>query len=332
MAAVVQEYIELGFASPQYQNVPQTPYFEAAGDFDNDGDSDLLWIDTANAIVQVWEMEEGRLVNDIVLHTGVNSTQYQVEGIGDFNNDGYYDILWSDRVNGLLIDWQMNVDGDGDAVVQNEITLHTGVNFDLYDVVGTGDFGESSATDIAFQNTQTLDITIWEMGQVGGGNQNAVVLDEHNLGVAPGEVVAVGDYNADINKDIIFRDAAGNLTEWQFDNPPNDFTFDVISLGSASPQFQILASVDLDTGGQTGFSTDDLLWVDTQSNQLIAWLMEDGTLGTVTQQSLGFVSPEWDIVATGDFDSVNQNNEFFNSDLLWRNETTGQLQEWLFDV
>jgi hypothetical protein len=323
MAATVEEYIELGFASPQYQNVPQTPYFEAAGDFDGDGDSDLLWIDTQNAIAQVWEMEDGRLVNDIVLHTGVNSTQYQVEGIGDFNNDGFYDILWSDRVNGLLIDWQMNVDASGNAVVQDEITLHTGVNFNLYDVVATGDFGEDSNTDIAFQNTQTSDITIWEMEDNAAGD--AFVFNEHNLGVAPGQVVAVGDYNDDVNKDIIFRDAAGNLTEWQFGNPPNDFTFDAISLGSASPQFQILASADLDSIS----GTDDLLWHDVQNNQLIAWLMEDGTLGTVVQQPLGFISPEWDVVATGDFN--NSITSYFNDDLLWRNETTGQLQEWLFN-
>jgi hypothetical protein len=322
MAAVVQEYIELGFASAQFQNVPETPYFEAAGDFDDDGDSDLLWLDTQNAIVQVWEMEDGRLVNDIVLHTGVNSTQYQVEGIGDFNNDGFYDILWSDRVNGLLIDWQMNVDASGNAVVQDEITLHTGVNFNLYDVVATGDFGESSNTDIAFQNTQTSEITIWEMEDNAAGD--AFVFNEHNLGVAPGQVVAVGDYNDDINKDIIFRDAAGNLTEWQFDNPPNDFTFDVISLGSASPQFEIITSVDLDSTN----GPDDLLWRDVQNNQLIAWLMDDGTLGTVVQQPLGFISPEWDVVATGDFDATETSH--MNDDLLWRNENTGQLQEWLF--
>ena len=178
---------------------------------------DLLWIDTQNAIVQVWEMEDSLRIHDITLHTGVNSAQYQVEGIGDFNSDGFYDILWSDRVNGLLLDWQMNVDGDRNAVVQDENVLHTGVNFNLYEVVGTGDFGELGNDDIAFQNTQSEDITIWEMGTNVTGD--AFVFSEHNLGVGPGDVVAVGDYNGDFNKDIIFRDAAGNLTEWQFPLP-----------------------------------------------------------------------------------------------------------------
>ena len=104
----------------------------------------------------------------------------------------------------------------------------------------------------------------------------------------------------------------------------NDFTFNTISLGSASAQFQILASATLDPN-----LSDDLLWADTQNNQLIAWLMTDGTLPTVEQQPLGFISPEWDVVATGDFD-FSRVFEALNDDLLWRNESTGQLQEWQF--
>jgi alpha-tubulin suppressor-like RCC1 family protein len=71
----------------------------------------------------------------------------------------------------------------------------------------------------------------------------------------------------------------------------------------------------------------DLLWHNQQNGQLVYWLMDGtklktGGMGNLTPSE---VSPVWKIVGTPDLDGDGK------PDLLWHNQSTGQLVYWLLD-
>ena len=66
--------------------------------------------------------------------------------------------------------------------------------------------------------------------------------------------------------------------------------------------YQIIA-----TAGFNNDHADDLLWENTTTGELTAWLnnLPYYALPTYIEQALGSASPEWDVAATGDFDGNN---------------------------
>ncbi len=68
--------------------------FLGAGDFNNDGKDDLLWLDDDDNLV--WSNSNSRCKTEII--GSINDPAlngYTLAGVGDFNNDGTDDLLWS---------------------------------------------------------------------------------------------------------------------------------------------------------------------------------------------------------------------------------------------
>src|SRR5262249_50144715 len=63
-----------------------------AGDFNDDGHTDILWQNTANGTPDVWLMNGTSFIQGPMLTNP--GTAWTVKGTGDFNGDGNADILW----------------------------------------------------------------------------------------------------------------------------------------------------------------------------------------------------------------------------------------------
>src|SRR4051794_698060 len=71
---------------------------EGTGDFDRDGDADILWQRT-DGLVRVDLIENGKYQSTAV--TGALGPEWKIEGTGDFDRDGDADILWH-RNDGII--------------------------------------------------------------------------------------------------------------------------------------------------------------------------------------------------------------------------------------
>lgn len=82
----------------------------AVNDFTGNGHADLLWRNT-NGQVDLWTMNGAQLVrSDHVTAGGLSvapGSDWHVAGSGDFNGDGYADVLWQND-NGSVDIWNMN--------------------------------------------------------------------------------------------------------------------------------------------------------------------------------------------------------------------------------
>ena len=87
-------------------NVPTTWSIVGTGDFNGDGQWDILWRDTSGNVA-IWEMNGTSVLNPNTAGVGNVPTTWSIVGTGDFNGDGKWDILWHDTSGNVSI-WFMN--------------------------------------------------------------------------------------------------------------------------------------------------------------------------------------------------------------------------------
>jgi len=98
-------------------NQTSTSYFFGNGDnwqvagvadFNGDGNADLLWrnqVDGRNAILY---LDKTLMVIYPRSFEALADTNWQIVGIGDFDNDGSLDLLWRNQLNGRNLIWYMD--------------------------------------------------------------------------------------------------------------------------------------------------------------------------------------------------------------------------------
>lgn len=91
-------------------NVADTNWVPVAvGDFDGDGQPDLVWWNKTSGAVGVWYMNgvtQSGSVNTVPY--SVPDTQWHLIGAADFNGDGHPDLFWEHVGTGALAIWYMN--------------------------------------------------------------------------------------------------------------------------------------------------------------------------------------------------------------------------------
>jgi subtilisin family serine protease len=78
------------------------------GDFDGDGDTDILWRNSGQGTFSGWNViwyMNGEAIASYGYLSGISDLAWEIAGTGDFNNDGYVDILWRNYGAGGLQGW-----------------------------------------------------------------------------------------------------------------------------------------------------------------------------------------------------------------------------------
>ncbi|MFA7231700.1 MAG: VCBS repeat-containing protein, partial [Victivallaceae bacterium] len=88
----------------------------------------------------------------------------EISGVGDFNGNGTSDILWQNKSNGYVGDWESGTNWQSLG--------GTGTD---WEVAGIGDFNGNGTSDILWRNKQDGFTGMWESGtdwQALGGASN----------------------------------------------------------------------------------------------------------------------------------------------------------------
>lgn len=204
----------------------------AAGDFDDDGCSDVAIADHSAGLVTL---------------SGIGCARRRVES--DFNGDGIADLLWHNAVTGESEIWK--------SAESNAIQAVTRVNSTDWRIVATGDFDGDGRTDIVWHNQFTGAGTIWKSGNYGTQQGLTRITDP------AWEIVDAGDYDGDGEDDLMWRHAvSGRNAIWKSGNYRTQQPVTTVT----DVRWRVSGSGDLDGDGK-----DDIFWRHATSGGNAIW-------------------------------------------------------------
>jgi hypothetical protein len=273
------------------------------GDFNKDGNVDLLWRNKATGEVSVWYMNGTAQLGTAQVQPAVADLSWEIVGTGHFNTDGNIDLLWRNKASGANGVWFMN------GVTQTSTATVAQVADLSWDIVGTGDFDNDGKVDLVWRNKSSSYTAVWFMN---GAAETGAAYFQPDMSWQP---AAIGDFTSDGHADLMWRNVAtGELSIWFLKSGV---------LVNAVPVAPAVTDFTWECVGTGDFNKDgnvDILWRNSATGDNAVWLMNGATrTGVVTLQAAG---APWIIVGTGDF------NKDGNVDILWRNATTGDDAVW----
>jgi hypothetical protein len=167
------------------------------GDFNGDGWPDVLWrYNGSGGKNLVWYMKGATRIGSASL-LAVTDLYWQIVGTGDFNGDGWPDILW--RYNGSggkNVVWYMK---GASRIGTTSLPAVTDLN---WQIVGTGDFNRDGWPDILWRHSSTGGANVvWYMkGASRTGTATLLAVTDLNW-----KIGGTGDFNGDGWPEILWR-------------------------------------------------------------------------------------------------------------------------------
>ena len=238
----------------------------------------------------------------------------------DLNADGTSDILWRNAAGGLA-DWTIR----GGAIASSSFLTSSGAMVApdaSWSVAGISDFNGDGKADVLWRNADGT-LATWIMD--GSKIISSATVRFGNGAIKPDaswSVAGVGDFDGDTRSDILWRNASGELAEWQMNGASVTSSADLKANGVAvrpDASWSVAGIGDFD-----GDSRRDILWRNT-SGELTEWQMNGASITASADLTAGGLAARpdtsWSIAGIGDF------NGDGTSDLLWRN-SSGALAMW----
>jgi len=288
------------------------------GDFNNDGQSDILWRNTGTGRIGVSLMNTGASTGWLEMQT-VSFTDWELLGAADINRDGHDDIVWRNRNNNVVGAWLMN-----NGIYTGWLGMQA-VSYADWEASGFGDFNKDGHVDILWRNKNDNRLG----ARLLNDGQNVDWLAMGTVSYATWECGGPGDINGDGQVDILWRNRntyrvgawlmnAGVYVGWLDMGTVSYAAWDLLGVGSFNADAHL-----------------DILWRSDNPGELGAWLMNAGTrTGWLDVESMTYAG--WQLGVVGDYADLELGgsgdfNEDGHDDILWRHKTTNVVGVWLMD-
>jgi hypothetical protein len=263
------------------------------GDFDGDGDSDVLWRNSKSGETHIWKMNSNTMTrqSSAILDVVPESTGWSVAGTGDFDGDGDSDILWRNSKSGETHIWKINA---STMTRQSSAFLDVIPESTGWSVAGTGDFDGDGDSDILWRNSKSGETHIWKMNSNTMTRQSSAFLDV--IPVSTGwSVSGIGNFDGDGDSDILWRNSKSGETHiWKINaNTMTRQSSAFLDIVHESTGWKVSQIEDFDRDGDS-----DVLWRNSKSGETHIWKINANTMTRQSSTILDVV-PEgtgWSVV------------------------------------
>jgi hypothetical protein len=280
----------------------------AAADFNRDGNPDLLWRNFSTGLTCLWLLgNDGTnvLAGNFVPSQNVTvDNSWYVVGVGDFDGDGYPDIVWRNPSLDSIYVWYMNLGGTNSSA---NALIPYGVNGDQnWTLAAVGDFNNDGYPDLLWQSDYYATAAIWHM-------KNTTRIDGPALSTYPGGPnfkAKTGIFNTLGNGDIVWWNPVNgqNFLWWMRDTSLQTwFSFPTMA---TSYEFS-------GTGGYSNVMALTATAVTSPPTLTLDWRFGDSAPPTILRRPLG--SASWSTLA----------NNYLPTHLTNTDLTVGQRYEYL---
>jgi Bacterial Ig-like domain/FG-GAP-like repeat/CARDB len=206
--------------------------FQTTGDFNGDGQTDILWRNAVTGAIQFWAMNGTTRTQIVDLKTQITDTAWQIQGAGDFDGDGRDDIVWRNYSTGGVDSgkngiWSLQLNATtGQYDIKpgaNGVFMFLTINDPNWKIQGVGDFNNDQKPDLIWRNTATGANALWLMN-----GTNPVALSYANIydKNAPSvltdqnwQMRGANDFNGDGKSDLVWQNqATGENAVWYMDS------------------------------------------------------------------------------------------------------------------
>jgi FG-GAP-like repeat len=233
------------------------------------------------------------------------SSEWKTVGTGDFNADGVSDLLWHNAGTGELSAWLLAANG----TVNGKQALSWKCGPDCtqdWKPIGVGDFNGDGTSDVLWHNVGTGELSAWLLAANGTVNgKQALSWKCGSDCTQDWKPIGVGDLNGDGISDVLWHNAGtGEVSTWLLTangtvTGKQALSWQCNKASGCSREWKPVGIADFNGDGK-----NDLLWQNTGSGVLSAWLLTGN--GTVTgKQDLSWqcnkaskCSREWKVVGT----------------------------------
>ena len=210
-----------------------------SGDFNKDGDVDIVWRHKTTDDWKLWQMQDGLRAAQTNWPDTFDPTHvWTVIGAGDTDKDGDDDIILNNTSTGAVLIWEMQ-----NYIVAASHSVGTKAAYTLNRI---GDFNKDGDVDLLFRQNGGDALITWEL------EANTFVaertLNSTGAGYSP---VCAGDFDEDGDDDIMLVNSSTNQEKWfVMENYTRTQQF-----GGINDGFVLLGCGDYDGDGDT-----DSLW------------------------------------------------------------------------
>lgn len=285
VAAVALDPASLGFTSfpaPNSPAVDGASYFATAGDFNNDGKTDLAVPNGSSSTVGVLLGNgDGTFQPQVTYGTDPNGEPYAI-AVGDLNADGNSDVVVTNTGNGvptvsILL-------GNGDGTFQTQSTYSVG---HYPSAVVVGDFNGDGDADLAVTNRDDNTVSVL-LGNGDGSFQPQVTYAVSNSPVA----LVATDLNGDGIMDLVAANRADNSLSVLLGNGDGTFQPQVTYAVGNAPVAVVAGDFNADGNADLAASNSN--------DNTVSVLLGNGD-GTFQTQTIQAVNSSPGPLAMGDF-------------------------------
>lgn len=174
------------------------------GDFNGDGQTDLVWQHQRSRLTTVWLMNGSRFIGAGLLNPNtVADKNWALRFVADMNADGQPDLVWQHETEGYVAVWLMH------KLTFLEARLFTPGRVPDTDwrLVAAGDFNGDNRNDLVWQNRRTGISTVWLMN--GTTFIAAGILSNNRVADTNWRLSTVTDVDRNGTPDFVWRHTSG---------------------------------------------------------------------------------------------------------------------------